>query len=201
MVIPANTLALAGIIILAYNPSSLFQVGTQLSFLATAALFGCRTLLRQSTLRDVDDNSLMRFVLRSQPWPVRCVFGFVKAVTVSFVYTIAMWLVCIALVVHGFHIISVVGIALNVILAVPIITSFVLTLLLAFLASVPLVGLALGWLCQGSIDLLDWIVTATAQAEIGYWWAAGPTRWWVISFYLMLGRVQRYGRVSLGYRK
>jgi competence protein ComEC len=105
-----------------------------------------------------------------------------------------MWMVCIALVTHGFHIISVVGIALNVILAVPIITSFVLTLLLALLAPVPLVGTALGWLCQGSISFLDWIVTSTAQAEIGYWWAAGPTRWWVVSFYLMLGGVALWSR-------
>jgi competence protein ComEC len=129
-----------------------------------------------------------------QPWPVRCVFWFAEAVTVSFAYTIAMWMVCIALVAHGFHIISVVGIALNVILAVPIITSFVLTLLLALLAPVPLVGPALGWLCQGSISFLDWIVTSTAQAEIGYWWAAGPTRWWVVSFYLMLGGVALWSR-------
>jgi competence protein ComEC len=194
-VIPANTLALAGIIILAHNPSSLFQIGTQLSFLATAALFGCRSLLRQTTLRQAtDENSLLRFILRLQPWPVRCVFWFAEAVTVSFAYTITMWMVCIALVVHGFHIISVVGIALNVILAVPIITSFVLTLLLALLAPVPLVGTALGWLCQGSISLLDWIVTSTAQAEIGYWWAAGPTRWWVVSFYLMLGGVALWSR-------
>lgn len=194
VVIPANTLALAGIIILAYNPSSLFQIGTQLSFLATAALFGCRAVLQQGTVRHAYENSLMRLILRLQPWPVRCLFGFVKAVTVSFVYTLAMWLVCIALVVHGFHIISVVGIALNVILAVPIITSFVLTLLTAFLAPVPLVGSAVGWLCQGSIDLLDWIVTVTAHAELGYWWAAGPTRCWVISFYLMLGGVALWTR-------
>ena len=195
VVIPANTLALAGIIILAHNPSSLFQIGTQLSFLATAALFGCRSLLRQTRTRHAtDDNSLLRFILRLQPWPVRCVFWFAEAVTVSFAYTIAMWIVCIALVAHGFHIISVVGIALNVILAVPIITSFVLTLLLALLAPVPLVGPALGWLCQGSISLLDWIVTSTAQAEIGYWWAAGPTRWWVVSFYLMLGGVALWSR-------
>jgi len=195
VVIPANTLALAGIIILAYNPSSLFQIGTQLSFLATAALFGCRSLLRQTRTRHAtDDNSLLRFILRLQPWPVRCVFWFAEAVTVSFAYTIAMWMVCIALVAYGFHIISVVGIALNVILAVPIITSFVLTLLLALLAPVPLVGPALGWLCQGSISLLDWIVTSTAQAEIGYWWAAGPTRWWVVSFYLMLGGVALWSR-------
>jgi len=195
VVIPANTLALAGIIILAYNPSSLFQIGTQLSFLATAALFGCRSLLRQTRTRHAtDDNSLLRFILRLQPWPVRCVFWFAEAVTVSFAYTIAMWMVCIALVAYGFHIISVVGIVLNVILAVPIITSFVLTLLLALLAPVPLVGPALGWLCQGSISLLDWIVTSTAQAEIGYWWAAGPTRWWVVSFYLMLGGVALWSR-------
>ena len=195
VVIPANTLALAGIIILAHNPSSLFQIGTQLSFLATAALFGCRSLLRQTRTRHAtDDNSLLRFILRLQPWPVRCVFWFAEAVTVSFAYTIAMWMVCITLVAHGFHIISVVGIALNVILAVPIITSFVLTLLLALLAPVPFVGPALGWLCQGSISLLDWIVTSTAQAEIGYWWAAGPTRWWVVSFYLMLGGVALWSR-------
>ena len=195
VVIPANTLALAGIIILAHNPSSLFQIGTQLSFLATAALFGCRSLLRQTKTRHAtDDNLLLRFILRLQPWPVRCVFWFAEAVTVSFAYTIAMWMVCIALVTHGFHIISVVGIALNVILAVPIITSFVLTLLLALLAPVPLVGPALGWLCQGSISFLDWIVTSTAQAEIGYWWAAGPTRWWVVSFYLMLGGVALWSR-------
>ena len=190
VVIPVNTLSLAGIIILVYNPSSLFQIGTQLSFLATAALFGCRSLLRQTTTRHATNkSSLLRFILRLQSWPVRCVFWFAEAVMASFVYTIAMWIVCIALVVHGFHIISVVGIALNVILAVPIIASFVLTLLLAFLEPVPLVGTVLGWLCQWSISLLDWIVTSTAQAEIGYWWAAGPTLWWLISFYLMLGVV------------
>jgi len=195
-VVPANTLALAGIIILAHNPSSLFQIGTQLSFLATAAVFSCRTLLRQTTKRHAqDDNSLLRFTLRLQPWPVRCVFWFAKAVTISFAYIIAMWIVCIALVVYGFHIISVVGIALNVILAVPIITSFVLTLLLAFLEPVPLVGTALGWLCQWSISLLDWIVTSTAQAEIGYWWAAGPTRWWLIIFYLLLGSIALWSRM------
>ncbi|MBT4723428.1 MAG: ComEC/Rec2 family competence protein [Planctomycetaceae bacterium] len=191
VVIPANTLALAGIIILAHNPSSLFQIGTQLSFLATAALFGCRSLLRQTT----DNSALLRFILRLQPWPVRCVFWFVEAVTASFAYTLAMWIVCIALVLHGFHIISVVGIVLNVILAIPIITSFVLTLLLAFLEPVPFVGTALGWLCQWSISLLDWIVTSTAQGEIGFWWAAGPTRWWLISFYLMLGGVALWSRM------
>jgi competence protein ComEC len=196
VVIPANTLALAGIIILAHNPSSLFQIGTQLSFLATAALFGCRSLLRQTTMRrTTDKSSLLRFILRLQPWPVRYVFWFAEAVTTSFAYTTTMWIVCIALVVHGFHIISVVGIALNVILAVPIITSFVLTLLLALLEPVPLVGTALGWLCQWSISLLDWIVTSTAQAEIGYWWAAGPTRWWLLSFYLMLGGVALWSRM------
>jgi competence protein ComEC len=195
-VVPANTLALAGILILAHNPSSLFQIGTQLSFLATAALFGCRSLLRQITTWFVTDNSsLLRFTLQLQPWPVRCVFWFAEAVAASLVYTIAMWSVCIALVVHGFHIISVVGIALNVILAVPIITSFVLTLLLAFLEPVPLAGIALGWLCQWSISLLNWIVTSIAQAEIGYWWAAGPTRWWLISFYLMLGGVALWSRM------
>jgi competence protein ComEC len=196
VVIPANTLALAGIIILAHNPSSLFQIGTQLSFLATAALFSCRSLLRQTTMRrTTDKSSLLRFILRLQPWPVRCVFWFAEAVTTSFAYTTTMWIVCIALVVQGFHIISVVGIALNVILAVPIITSFVLTLLLALLEPVPLVGTALGWLCQWSISLLDWIVTSTAQAEIGYWWAAGPTRWWLLSFYLMLGGVALWSRM------
>ncbi|MBT4694220.1 MAG: DUF4131 domain-containing protein [Planctomycetaceae bacterium] len=196
VVIPANTLALAGIIILVHNPSSLFQIGTQLSFLATAALFGCRSLLRQTTKWYVlDDQSLLRFTLRLQPWPIRCVFWFAKAVTVSFAYTLAMWIVCIALVVYGFHVISVVGIALNVILVVPIMTSFVLTLLLAFLEPVPFVGTVLGWLCQWSISLLDWIVTTTAQAEIGYWWAAGPTRWWLISFYLMLCGIALWSRM------
>lgn len=196
VVVPANTLAFAGIIILAHNPSSLFQIGTQLSFLATAALFGCRSLLQKTTnLHSTGDDLLLRVTLRLQPWPVRWVFRFAEAITISFAYTLAMWLVCIALVIYGFHVISVVGIVLNVILAVPIIIVFVMTLLLAFLEPVPLVGPILGWLCQWSISLLDWIITSTAQIEIGYWWAAGPTRWWLIIFYLALGVVALWSRV------
>jgi len=65
---PFNTLALAGIVVLALNPTSLFQTGAQLSFLAVATLTCARRLPRWGAL---PEDPLERLVAQTRPWPVR----------------------------------------------------------------------------------------------------------------------------------
>ncbi|HEX5103336.1 MAG TPA: ComEC/Rec2 family competence protein [Pirellulaceae bacterium] len=62
-----NTLALAGIVVLALNPASLFLAGPQLSFLAVAAMIVFQRVL--SPLPTTDP--LERLIASTRPWPVR----------------------------------------------------------------------------------------------------------------------------------
>jgi len=62
-----NTLAAAGIIVLALNPSSLFQAGPQLSFLAVATMIAFQSwLIRQPIVDPLD-----RLIAATRPWIVR----------------------------------------------------------------------------------------------------------------------------------
>ncbi|MEC7564129.1 MAG: ComEC/Rec2 family competence protein [Planctomycetota bacterium] len=181
-VAPLNSLALAGLCILVFNPTTMFQIGTQLSFLATAALFCCRKIILSS--RNSDPGLL--FILRRQPLAVRGCVGIVRSLTAGVVYTTVMWLICIPLVASGFHVISFVGVFLNVVLSIPIAVAFVFTFFLALFSEIPVLGTGLSIASESAIGILDWLVESTYQGGIGFWWAAGPTTAWLALFYFLV---------------
>jgi len=194
---PANTLALAALGTLALNPVFLFDIGCQLSFLAIGSLIwlvpaGCALVRRvceklrqrlfgpRSPLDDLERQlePSWRTALR------RAGAGVVDGVVASTV----VWLAALPLVALRFHLISPIGILLNM----PLIPLTSVALLLGGLG----LGLGVVW---GPLDVpLAWaagVLLKLTQAITlwgvaqpwGHRFVVGPAWGWVLVFYTLLG--------------
>ncbi|MHC4875379.1 MAG: DNA internalization-related competence protein ComEC/Rec2 [Planctomycetota bacterium] len=169
----ASNLALAGLVLLAANPTTLFDVGAQLSFLAVATILWCIALGRRSIAdQHVDvavapDSPRARDALRPS-WQ-RVLFPWLRSLRQPLGMSGAIWLISAPLVASTFGVLAPIGIMLNVVL-------------------IPLVGVAL---CFGFLGLLTGIVTPEV--------AALPLLIfdWLLS--LLSGGVELASRVWLGH--
>lgn len=177
----ANSLALAGLAVLAWNPSDLFNTGAQLSFLAVFAIIHATNwlqLVHQQVLTRAADaplhDSLLRRVL------VGCRRAFFDATVVG----LAVWLLTSPLLASEFHLVSPIGLLLTVVLAVPV------TIMFWIGYSFLLLGLvwssAFAWL--GSLfDVILrgflWSVRAGSAADVGHVYVPDPPVWWIVGFY------------------
>jgi competence protein ComEC len=179
-----NCWAASGLIVLAINPSDLFRVGPQLSFLAVATLawFGPHwTAWTQ-------DDALQRLITQTRSWPIRAVRWLARWTWRATLITAAVWLVTLPLVMHAFHLASPVAVPLTTLLSLPItiaLNSGFGVLVFGWLVP-PFAGL-LGWICDVCLRVSDWLVNKASQLPGGHFWVAGPDAWWVLGFYLGLG--------------
>jgi competence protein ComEC len=194
---PANTLALAGIGTLAANPANLFDIGCQLSFLAIAALIWlvppvCRLVRRggeairsscwgpRSPLDDLEQKLEPRWRASMRRMQLGLVDGIVASAVV--------WLAALPLVAQRFHIVSPIGILLNIPL-IPLTSAALLLGGLGLLLSAvwaPLGGppsWAGGWM----LDVTQSVVLWGVARPWGHWFVAGPAWGWVLVFYSVLG--------------
>jgi competence protein ComEC len=193
---PANTLALAGLLTLAWNPFFLFDVGCQLSFLAIAALLWL-VPLAQSELRALEDWVRLQFLHRPaeieelirqhEPLYVRYLRRIGGWLFQGVVASAVVWLAALPLVALRFHLVSPIGILLNIPL-IPI-TS------LALLLGASGLGLALGWPLLGAVpigiaeillQLTEVIVRWGVSQAWGHRFVAGPSWSLVLAFYVVL---------------
>ena len=194
---PANTLALAALVTLAFNPVYLFDVGCQLSFLAIAVLFWLvlptSALIRRrfgairdrfygprTPLDDLEWKFQPRWRHRLRAVGARVVDGIVTSTVV--------WLAALPLVASRFHIVSPISILLNLPL-IPITSAALLFGGLGLGLSAiwaPLGGpasWAAGWLLQITQTVVVWGVGQTW----GHRFVAGPSTEWALIFYVALG--------------
>jgi competence protein ComEC len=194
---PANILALAALLTLAVNPAYLFDVGCQLSFLAIVALVWLvspvseaigrvvgairdQMLGPRSPLDELErklEPSWKKQVRKGAAWVV---FGVVTSTVV--------WLAALPLVALRFHIVSPIGILLNI----PLIPITSAAMLLGGLG----MGLSAAWGPLGVpasraagvlLDVTRRIVLWGAAQPWGHRFVAGPGWAWVVVFYLLLG--------------
>lgn len=192
-----NMLALAALVTLALNPSDLFDVGCQLSFLAVAAIGrGVGPLgdllafhyYRLTFRVQGPDGALDALERKLEPWwratPRRWGLRIWQGVVVSTV----VWLAALPLVALRFHVVSPIGILLNVPL-IPL-TSLALVaagLTLALSALWPPLGSGPAWGCARMLDATERLVLWGASRSWGHWFVAGPPWGWVAAFYGLLG--------------
>lgn len=185
-----NTLALAGLATLGLNPSFLFDIGCQLSFLAVAVIvwgfnplwIWVRTAKPLAAL-DALERSLepqWKSTLRGMCWWAA------EGLTMSTV----VWLAALPLVALAFHIVSPIGILLNLPL-IPITSAALLLsgLDLGLSAIWKPLGWPLGW-CNAI--LLNWtesLVLWGARQRWGHAFVSGPPWPWVLGFYVLLALV------------
>jgi competence protein ComEC len=212
----AGIMALAALMTLAWNPSDLFDIGCQLSFLAAGAILwlvpraieaadslgrlsGRIPLIGRAVggpLKALD--KLERFYEPSWKRRMRLLARWAwEGVALSTI----VWLAALPLVALRFHIVSPIGILLNL----PLIPLTSLALLAAGLTLglsalwMPL-GVPTGWACGLMLRATEAIVRWGESVPGGHWFTPGPAWWWALAAYLMLGPAMlargRMGRSS-----
>lgn len=178
-----NSLALAGLAILAWNPSDLFNTGAQLSFLAVFAILHATNWLKlfyEQTATRTEDAPL------DHPFWRRTAQRLFRAVIEANVVGLAVWLITSPLIASEFHLISPIGSLLTVLLALPVTIMFWIgySFLLLGLISPMLFGW-LGSVFDVWLRAFLWTVKAGARLELGHVYVPAPPGWWTIGFYLI----------------
>lgn len=183
---PLNVLALASLAVLAWNPSDLFDVGTQLSFLAVMGiLMTAHWNVPQFNRYElaIDESEIENRFTRFAFWVWASIWRY-------WCLMIGIWLLTGPLIAARFHLISPIGIVLNCFL-IPLVTlvlwlGYLLLLVggllpgLAGLFAVPLDGGL-----TGLLSVVEW----GAGLRLGHFDVAGPPDWWLAVYYLMLAAV------------
>lgn len=180
-----NALALALLGLLAWNPSHLFDVGAQLSFLAATALVWApllRPLVGRLLIADADVP-----VVRPQPWPRAAGRWVVRAFVALTLSLGAIWLFTLPLSMARFHLLSPVGFAVNVLLAPLVVvvlwSGYALLLVGLF---VPALVAPFGLAFDHGLSLLLAVVEGAARVPLGHFYLPGPSDGWLAGYYACL---------------
>ena len=182
---PGNLMAAAALATILGNPSDLFDVGCQLSFLAVAAIVW---LVPAVLARDAPQlKPLDLLERRTEAWwraQRRLGLTYLRAGVIG---SSVVWLAAWPLVALRFHLVSPVAILLNI----PLIPLTSLALLLSGLtlassAVWPPLGAPFAWACGRSLDGTEAIVRAATTWSWGHQFGPGPNAVAVGLFYAIL---------------
>jgi competence protein ComEC len=179
-----NVLAGAALVVLAWNPTWLFHVGAQLSFLAVAVLAWFQPSL--SIGRPADP--LDRLILESRSRAYRALRWSLLFTWQVVVSGTLVWLFTFPLVWRYYNLISPVGLALNPLVWLPMSVALFSgfgVLVLSWLS--PTLGAISGGICDGSLWLMESVITWGVPLRHGYHWLPAPPIWWIALFYVVLG--------------
>ncbi|MBM4001705.1 MAG: ComEC/Rec2 family competence protein [Planctomycetes bacterium] len=178
-----NTLAAAWIVILIAQPAALFQVGTQLSFLAVAVL-GTVTFEHGG----VDESDpLDRLIARHRPWGVRLMITAYRMLARSFWVSAAVWWAALPLVWYRFQLVSPIALLLNPLVVLPMalalyggfavfITGFFSDTAADFCGSI----------CAMNLRWIEWLLHAARKVPGNHVWLPAPDGRWVACAYVGL---------------
>ena len=176
----SNVLALAALLVLAINPTDLFSLGTQLSFLAVAAIgFGNQWIFNHRT------DPLQQLIAVTRPWPIKAFQAVKENLRAAFVISGLIWLISIPLVAINFHVLAPVGLFANPLILLPIaialyagISIFIFGDLLSIVARFAAV------VCAGSLGLIETFVNWAGDLPLSHFWTPGPSWLAVMIFYI-----------------
>ena len=179
---PYNALAAAAILVLLLRPASLFLAGTQLSFLAVAAMIWIGL-----SFISPDKTAIESLIERTRTWYQRAWINTSQWFWQLACVGVVIWIVALPLVMLHFHLVSPVALVLNVLLTIPIVVSllsgFVVMVTGKLLSSVA--GLS-GVICDRGLGFVEGVVQWSHELPGAFFWTAGPTAWWCAAFYVGL---------------
>ena len=172
-----NTLAVAVLLILLWNPSDLFDTGAQLSFLAVAAIGWIRSAsdprpLPDPLVTDIRERILssgLRLTLRS--------YGVMAAIA----------LFTCPLIAHSFNLVSPVGLLINVLL-IPVVAIILWSGYALLLAGffTPWFAPILGSIFTAGHGAVSCLVDACAALRLGHIYIPTLPAWWLNGYYVFL---------------
>ena len=179
-----NGLAVAAIVVLAWRPTEVFAAGAQLSFLSTGVLVGAARLL---PARRTPIDPIERLIDRSRSPAERFLRRCGWSLWTVFAVGAAVWVVTAPLVAARFHVVSPVGLVLNVLVA-PFV-AVAMACGFGCLLAAPCSAWLAGWCgagCDAALACISWLVARGAEVPGGHAWVAGPRAWWVAGWYVLL---------------
>lgn len=175
-----HSLSVALLVVFLLQPHQLAEPGTQLSFLAVAAIVwfvGHRAPRTPDPLREL---------VQSEQSEWRRGFSVVaRQIRDVYLCGLVVFLFCLPLVAHYFNLCAWIGLLINPVVILPM-TLALLSGFAVFLLS-PLSSTladACGWLCSGSLSVMDQIIAWAYQVPGSYLWVTSPGLFWVVSWYL-----------------
>ncbi len=176
-----NWLAAAGCVILLINPSDLFQIGPQLSFLAVGTIsFG-----RPWIFWPPPNDPIKRLIANTRSFHVRTIYWLGRQTRAAFLVSGLIWLVAMPLVALRFNLVAPVALLVNPILLLPIAVALYggLGVLVFGWFSPPLASLC-GMICGWSLGSIEWLISMANVFPWSHSWTAGPTGLSVVCFYV-----------------
>jgi competence protein ComEC len=181
--LPANTFALAWLVVLALDPTDLFTAGFQLSFLCVAVLIW--GMPRWFPRRE--RTPLEQLVDESRPAAVRLLRGALHTIGQCYLITLVLMICTAPLVIFWQNVISPAGLLIGPVAifltSIALISGFMLLLasLLGAWAAVPF-----AWVTQVSLAACECVVHAADRMPGGCWYVPDIPVWWLIIFYAAL---------------
>lgn len=185
-----NTLCACALIVLAINPTELFQFGAQLSFIATGAFFwipapeSFRALLSRMSNRtdhEMDATTIER--LGHRRWMFVVIFKKCARTAVTLLLvSLIIWLVSLPLLLERIHLFTPVALLVNPLLWLPLSAALLSGFAAMLLGWVPLLGDLLGWCADLSFRMLFDMIEYFRRLG-GHYWVPGPPAWWNLGFY------------------
>ena len=183
-----NSLAVAAILLLLWNPAQLFQVGPQLSFLAVLAIAAAASFLWNSHEENEEPDADPADLPSERAAAIRRIVDRpLKWLGEGYVITAAIWVFTLPLVSARFHLASPVGFLINVLL-MPIVVVVLWSgycLLFCGLLLPPLVPVFATVFDTGLWAFLG-LVNIAGEFRFGHWYVPGPENWWLTGFYALL---------------
>ena len=181
--LPANTFALAWLVVLALNPTDLFTAGFQLSFLCVAVLLW--GIPRWFPRREL--TPLEQLVEESRPGWERILRAFVRTLGWWYLVTLVLTVATAPLVMYWQNVVSpsgaLIGPPLIVLTSLALVAGF-LMLLLSLIGS--WAALPFAWITQQSIGACEWIVGWADRLPGACFYVPNIPVWWLVGFYGVL---------------
>ena len=178
-----NLLAASAWIVLIINPSDLFGVGPQLSFLAVSTLVFAKDWIWWPR----SDDPIKRLIANSRPSWLRWIYGVGRSFRATALASGMIWFCALPLVAWHFHLVAPIGLILNPLLMIPIACGLyagAATLMFGWLSDWP--AHFFGWLCELALGGIEAAIQVAQAMPLSHFWTAGPPMWSVILFYLLL---------------
>jgi competence protein ComEC len=186
-----NSLSAAALVVLAINPSDLFNTGAQLSFLSVAVIMWYWPHTFPIVPMVDSKDHLIDSKAHLQKMIVENMDVFSKIIWHTWHYLwdlmrigALIWVIIQPLVAARFHIFSPIALVMNIFLWIPITLGLLSGFVFLFLAVLapPLAGVA-AFSCNLFLWLLEKAIAFASAAPGSHFWVPGPENWWLAGFY------------------
>lgn len=182
---PANSFALAWLMVLMLDPTEPFDLGCRLSFLSVFVLvWGCSRWLKPAPLSPLD-----QLIDESRPPWVRMLRSFGRAVIGLFAMNAILTAVNAPLLMAEVNVVSPVSLLVGPLLMLASVVALVSGFALLLLAPLPLLGDLAAFATRISLQVCDFLVNTAADVPGGSVYVCGLPAWWLVGFYLLVAGV------------